>query len=195
MKSVGLTGGIGVGKSTALMEFENLGARVVDADQVVHELYARSPELREALRCRWGSSVFGPDGAVDRGHVSRIVFGAEAERRWLNDAVHPLVRSEVLRRAQEERSLLFCAIPLLFEVEWASDMCGTIAVWCDRETQWQRLRRRGWSDNEIRRRLATQMANEEKLLRADYAIINNGGLGKLAEQCRRVFERIAAMHE
>jgi len=191
---IGITGGIGAGKSQVLCELRALGARVLDADAVVHELYEVDSRLRAALRERWGEAVLGTDGRVDRAVVARRAFGEPAEREWLTQQVHPLVRRRMLQNAEASPLGLFCAIPLLYEVGWEHEMTQTIAVWCDRRTQWLRLRGRGWSDEEISRREASQMSMDEKLARADYGILNIESLELLREQCRRIFERIMECH-
>ena len=191
---VGITGGIGAGKSQALCEFQTFGVRVLDADAVVHELYGTDSGLRAALLERWGLAVLGADGQVDRAAVARRVFGAATEREWLNQQVHPLVKRRILQDAEESSSGLFCAIPLLFEVQWEPAMTCTVAVWCDPQSQRKRLRGRGWSDPEIAQRTASQMSMDEKLARADFGILNIGSLRLLRVQCRQVFERIMEYH-
>lgn len=189
---VGITGAIGAGKSTVLAELAGLGAATLDADTVVHALYAVGGRVHREVVARWGERVLGPDGAVDRRAVGERVFAAAGERVWLNGLIHPLVKRRVMAAARRASTPLFCAVPLLFEVGWERSAWRTVAVWCDAGTQDRRLRARGWSEETIRQRLAAQLGSDEKLLRADYALVNNGGRFLLRRQCARLLQWVAA---
>ena len=189
---VGLTGGIGAGKTSALREFALLGAVTLEADAIVHGLYAPGAPACRALHERWGTGVMAPDGGVDRAAVARLVFGSDEELAWLNRLIHPEVRRIIRRRAEQLDVALFCAIPLLFEAGWQRDTSVIVAVWCDSATQRGRLLSRGWTSSEIDGRLAHQQGMDEKLGRADYGIINTSSRGCLHEQCRRVFQSITS---
>lgn len=187
---IGVTGGIGAGKTVALGEFRGMGVRVLDADDVVHRLYARGTPVYRAVRERWGGRVTAGSGAIDRAAVARLVFASDEDLAWLTQLLHPLVKQAVLDETRRVRSGLFCGVPLLFEVGWDEMMSKTIAVWCDPRTQLRRLHERGWSDTGIRQRSAGQMGMDEKLARADFGIINTGSRSLLREQCRRVLTSI-----
>ncbi len=187
---IGVTGGIGAGKSTVLSLFEELGEPTIDSDALVHQLYAEDAGLRDALVQRWGQHVLDRNGLVDRRQVAAKVFGCPRELAWLNARVHPLVRLRLQAQAKAWAGRCFCAVPLLFEVGWDRDMAATLSVWCDRQTQLERLRRRGWSDAEIRSRNEAQMDMDVKMRQADFALINNGTLASLKEQCRRLLLRL-----
>ncbi len=189
MVLVGVTGGMAAGKSTALTCFRALGASVVDADAVVHRLYAPHQDVYRAVVERWGQGILAPDGTVDRAKVAQRVFGNDRELQWLNALIHPLVQRQILAlaAAQIGGGVLCCGIPLLFETGWERWVARTVAVWCDPSTQWARLRERGWSDAEIRGRLNSQMSMDEKLARADYGVINTGSLKMLRQQCRALY--------
>ena len=117
---VGLTGGVGSGKSTALAALERLGAATLSTDSVVHELYA-SQELRDVLEGRWGGEVIGADGTVDRAAVARRAFACEEDRRWLEGELWPRVGARVAAWRDEAGSLdpapraAVVEVPLLFE--------------------------------------------------------------------------------
>ncbi|NOY82699.1 MAG: dephospho-CoA kinase [Kiritimatiellaeota bacterium] len=195
---VGITGGLGVGKTTVLQILREKGAEVLDADDVVHRLYAPGEAAYRAIRRRWGADVLQADGTIDRTRVADLVFGTPTERRWLNGLVHPLVRKRIRIAACRTPGLLFCAIPLLFEVRWERDMWRTVAVWCPEAVQMKRLEQRGWSGAEIRRRLATQLPMNEKLHRADYGLINFGSLELLRRQCeilRKKLEHVLTVED
>ncbi len=179
---IGVTGGIGAGKSTVLAYLDRLGCRTLDSDAVVHRLYQAGGELASRLRARWGAAVMQADGAVDRQAVASRVFAAPAELRWLNETVHPAVKLAIEREAAAAPSPLFCAIPLLFEVGWEVGLAGTVAVWCDPSTQLRRLHQRGWCQAEIDRRRQAQLSMDEKLERAEFGLINSASMDFLGRQ-------------
>lgn len=192
MMLVAVTGGIGAGKTTVLEQFARCGAEVADADALVHRLYEPGSELHTALIERWGARVVAADGQLSRPAIAEIVFSESAELQWLNGMVHPRVRRLIKDKAAVARPALFCAIPLLFESGWESDMNCTIAVWCDADTQRQRLSQRGWDEREMQRRISRQLSMDEKLRRSDYGIISCCSWDLLWEQCRMVYQRILA---
>ena len=204
---IGVTGGIGAGKTAVLRLLAELGARTVDADDVVHALYerdhpghvaegdyflgcpARDGFLRHAEDNR-GCFMLAADGGVDRAAIAEIVFGDPGELRWLNGVIHPMVRDWIQSLAVESSEPLYCGIPLLFETGWDGFVWRSVAVWCSSEVQRERLRRRGWDEREIRRRLACQLDMDRKLARGDFAIINNGSWDHVREQCRMLKSRL-----
>lgn len=193
MTLVGVTGGMAAGKSTALACFQELGASTVDADDVVHRLYAPDQEVYRAVVERWGRGILAPDGTVQRPAVAQRVFGNGAELQWLNALLHPLVQRHILELAATRADgLLCCGVPLLFETGWGHMVSRSVAVWCDPQTQWRRLQGRGWNEADIRARLGRQMSMDEKLVRADYGVINTGSLEMLRQQCRIVFETLTS---
>ncbi|HCE44302.1 MAG TPA: dephospho-CoA kinase [Lentisphaeria bacterium] len=183
---VGLTGGTGCGKSTALECFSSLGWKTLDADGICYELYGdRNSGVAEAIRRRWGDRVFSGNGDVDRKKVADIVFRSRKERLWLNSLLHPMVLERAVKEARKSknRNVIF-AVPLLFEAKWEKEFDCTVSIWTDRKTQYQRLAKRGWSLEEIERRCKCQITPDEKMELADFAIINNGGIDLLYQQCK-----------
>lgn len=196
MALVGITGGPAAGKSSVLQRLEGLGARVVDSDRIVHDIYRDDDGLQESLRRRWGPDAFRESGAVDRAWVAGKVFASAAEREWLNAQIHPRVQNQLLELEKEySPEPVYCAVPLLYEVGWQGMMAAVCAVWCSPERQTARLRRRGWSDERIRQCMQAQMPPEDKLERADFGLINSGTKQALHDQCRRVLRRIQALLE
>lgn len=193
---VGLTGGTGCGKTTALEFFSSLDWKTLDADKICHEIYGDIESgVPEKIRERWGSGVFSKDGSLDRKRIAEIVFNDSVQLLWLNDLLHP----EVLRRSRESvknslNKYVIFAVPLLFEVKWEMEFDITVAVWADRETQYGRLRKRGWSDKEIEGRCNCQISPERKMELADFALINNGSQGLLFEQCKELNNQIRKNH-
>lgn len=193
---VGVTGGMGAGKSRVLEELNTLGARTLDSDDIVHDLYdSPTPQLRNSLRERWSDKVLNADGSINRRYLAETAFRTKNEIAWLNAHVHPIVRNRLKTVANATSEYVFCAVPLLFEVGWEKDMGCTIAVWCDPRTQRERLRQRGWSTAEINRRQAYQMSMDEKLLRADFGLINNGSPALLQKQLERLMNRMSSLSQ
>ena len=191
---VGVTGGIGAGKSTVLTLLARHGQRTLDSDAVVHRLYEPGSPIAARLLQRWGPTVMEAGGRVNRAAVAERVFRDPEELAWLNRQVHPTVKAEIARQAAAADSLLFCAIPLLFEAGWETAMTCTVAVWCDRQRQRERLQARGWTEAEIQRRENAQLAMDGKLERADFGIVNHGSLDVLERQITRILTRIAHLN-
>jgi dephospho-CoA kinase len=185
-----VTGGIGAGKTAVLRLLADLGAETLDADDVVHALYETGEPGRAAVRQRWGERIMTAAGEVNRAAIAEIVFADSSELSWLNGVIHPMVQERIGRQAAESEGVLYCGIPLLFEAGWERFMWKTVSVWCDPQTQTERLRRRGWDRREIERRVACQMNMDEKLKRGDYGLVNNGSWEHLREQCRLLRERL-----
>ena len=187
---IAVTGGIGAGKTTSMRFFAEAGARVADADEVAHSLYLPGQPAYDAMVTRWGTRILTAEGEISRPAVAARVFGTPAELTWLNDLVHPLVRSEIQRLARLDEKPLFCAIPLLYETGWERDFAKVVAVWCPPEVQRQRLLARHWSEQEISRRLAAQLSMDEKLRRADFGVMTHCSWECLREQCRKIYQTL-----
>ena len=190
MSLIGITGGIGSGKSTVQQILRELGVACWDADVAVHELYRPGGAGLRLVVEQWGQEVLLADGTLDRKVMAERVFARPEERKVLEGLLHPLVQRQMLEAAAATKGDLFCSVPLLYECGWEKEFRCVIAVWCDRETQEKRLRARGWADNEIHARLAAQLPMEEKLNRAEFALANNGSLEWLREQCVRLLHRL-----
>lgn len=192
---VGLTGGIGAGKSEALAALERLGAATLSADAVVHELYA-SPELVALVRDRWGDAVVRADGTVDRGAVARHAFASPSEREWLESQLWPRVGQRILEWKTEHEAAspppraLVVETPLLFESGMDRGYESTIAVIVDEEIRAQRAASRG--HEAVDERTARQLSQEEKAGRATYVVRNDGSLEDLEQELSAVLEKIEA---
>jgi dephospho-CoA kinase len=178
---VGLTGGVGSGKSTALEVLERLGAATLSTDAVVHDLYA-SEELREAVVERFGPAV-APDGAVDRAALAGRAFATPEDRAWLEGLLWPRVGERVAawRSEQLERDpppvALVVEVPLLFEAGMEGAFDATIAVVADEDVRAQRAVGRG--HEAVDERVARQLPQDEKATRADHAVVNDGSIEDL----------------
>lgn len=190
MTLIAVTGGIGAGKSTVVTILEHLGARVADADTVAHLSYKPGMPAWRAIVVRWGSQILSANSDIDRIKLAKIVFDTPSELEALNSIVHPVVRAEIKKLEQRDSRPLFCAIPLLYESGWQDYCDSVIAIWCDPQTQRKRLLQRGWSHDEINKRLDSQLSMNEKLTRADYAIISGGTMECLRIQCTAILDSI-----
>lgn len=176
---IGLTGGIGAGKSEALAAASRLGAATISTDEVAHEVLD-SPEVRELLVERWGDGVIGADGAVDRPRISSIVFQDEEELRWLESHTHPRVGQAVAEwraAVPPETEVAVMEVPLLFEAGLHDGFDEIVAVIADDEVRDARLAERGQGGLEGRE--ARQLSQDEKASRADHVIRNEGTVEEL----------------
>ncbi len=187
---IGVTGGIAAGKTAFLGIVGALGERTLDCDAVVHGLYAPGSPLVAAICRRWGAGMKNADGTIDRQALATRVFADAEQLQELNRLVHPEVRQVIHDTLARAETRLFCAVPLLFEVGWQSDMDCIIAVWCDAETQYARLSRRGLSAIDMEQRLKRQMTMDEKLELADFGVANNGFRSILERQALRLLPRL-----
>jgi len=185
---IGLTGGIGCGKSTAAKIFRSLNCEILDADSICHELY-NDPDgpVTKAIAERWGTKVFRSNLA-DRKKIADLVFNDKKELLWLNSILHPLIFEKAYEISEHviDKELIIFDVPLLFEVKWEKYFSHIITIWSPKEIQLERLRQRNWSDKEIKARIASQISADEKLERADFGIINNGSLDLLIKQCKYI---------
>jgi dephospho-CoA kinase len=191
---VGLTGGIGAGKSEALAALERLGAATISADKVVHDLYD-DPVVRAAVVARWGDEV-APGGRVDRSAVARVAFATEEDRAWLEGLIWPKVGERIgeWRAMESQREpapvALVVETPLLFEAGLESNYDATIAVIADEQVRAQRAGARG--HEALDERTARQLTQAEKADRATYAVENSGTLRELEQELSGVLEKLTS---
>jgi dephospho-CoA kinase len=189
---VGLTGGLGAGKSEALRALGELGAATLSTDAVVHALLA-SDELREIVAARLGDEV-APGGRLDRSLIAERVFGDEEARGWLEGELWPRVGQRVTEWRQEVESLdppppaAVVEVPLLFESGMESVFDATIAVVAEDGVRAERAGGRGHAS--VAERTGRQLSQEEKAERADYEVRNDGTLEELRERLSRVLARL-----
>lgn len=181
---VGLTGGIGAGKSEALAAFERAGAATLSTDRVAHDLLDRG-DVRELLVGRWGQDV-APGGKVDRDRVAEIVFEDPDELRWLESQTHPRVGEAVLewrRRLDPDVEVAVVEVPLLFEASMEGVFDATVAVVADDAIREHRLEGRGQTGLEgLEGRERRQLDQSDKADRADHVIRNQGSLDDLERE-------------
>lgn len=197
MKVVGLTGGIGSGKSTLSAMLAARGAVLVDADAITRELQQPGTKVFEAMVERFGSGIVGPDGSLDRAAVAGIVFEDPQALTDLNGIVHPAVGAEIMRRMEElagTDSVVILDVPLLVESKNAYPLAGTIVVDVDPEVAVRRLvEHRGMSEEDVRARMARQASREDRLARADFVVDNSGTVEDLEAQADRVWAWITTL--
>jgi dephospho-CoA kinase len=189
---LGLTGGIGAGKSTALAALERLGAAVISSDAVVHELYA-GEQLRAAAVGRWGPEV-APGGVIDRTAVAERVFASPEDRVWLEGVVWPLVGARVASWLDDARALdpppraAVVEVPLLFEAGLESIYDATIAVVADEEARQRRAAGRGHAL--LEERGTRQLSQDEKARRATFVVPNDGSEEDLQRELSAVLAKL-----
>ena len=189
---VGLTGGIGSGKSAVAGLFAKLGVHVIDTDEIAHEMTRKGGQAIAPIRAAFGAEAIATDGSLDRDRMRRLVFGDIQARRRLEAILHPLIRAESARRVERARSpYAILVIPLL--VESGVDRSRTarvLVVDCSEALQIERvMRRSGLPKAEVRAILASQASRQQRLAAADDVIDNSGPLGALHEQVTRLNEK------
>jgi dephospho-CoA kinase len=189
---IGLTGGIGAGKSTALDALERLGAAGLSTDRVVHELYD-SEEVREAVVDRFGSGVL-TDGVVDRGALAQAAFATAEDRAWLEALLWPRVgqrmvdwRHDLDRSAGPPRAAVV-EVPLLFESGLDHGFDATIAVVAPERLREERASARG--HQALAERSARQLSQEEKAQRATYVVVNEGSVDDLESKLSAILDML-----
>ena len=183
--NLGLTGGLGCGKTTVLKLLAEQGGRVIDADEVVRDLLASDEETISAVSDYFGRHLVGDDGGIDRRSLAELVFASDDERTALEAILHPRVRT-IWQRALRENTEPFCVveIPLLFEKNLEKHFDFTVCVTCSLATQEERWAARGLSKEQFQARSRAQLPPNEKISRADFVISNNGTHEFLREQVR-----------
>ena len=197
MKIIGLTGGIACGKSTVSTELRALGAAIIDADALAHELSQPHQPIYNAYVERFGSEIVAADGTIDRAAIARRVFADPAVRAEVEAIAHPIIRraaEERLRAARDEnKRAAVLDVPLLFEAGWDALADETWVVALPREEQLARLlaRDKAMDAGEARARIAAQMPLAEKCARADVVIDNSGTVEEIREYIGKLWkERI-----
>ncbi len=191
---VGLTGGIASGKSTVSAMLRELGAVVIDADQLSRDVVARGTPGLAAVVEEFGPGVLTEDGELDRPGMARIVFSDEAARRRLEGIVHPLVFEEVARleSAAPDGAVVVHDIPLLAESGRADSFDAVIVVDAPPEVQLARMvEDRGWSREESESRMAAQASREDRLAIATYVVDNSGSRAELRRQVEELYAELA----
>lgn len=203
MIEIGLTGGIGSGKSTVADALVERGAVLIDADRIVRELQEPGQPVFEAMVERWGTKIVARDGTLDRAKVAEIAFNDKDELKALNDIVHPAVGKEMVARRKAVEgtdAVVILDIPLLVRADGESiadqyaNLAGIIVVDTDPEIALERLvRHRGFDEKDAKARIANQASREARRAVADRVIDNSGTLEDLEPQIRFVWSWISTL--
>ena len=194
MKLCGLTGGVGMGKSTAAGFFSELGARIVDTDDLAHELVEPGQPALAEIQVEFGAGLIAADGRLRRDELARIVFSDGDARKKLEAILHPRIRDRWQKQVEAWRKencrVAMVAIPLLFETGAEKEFDKIICVACSPAGQRERLRGRGWPADQIEGRIASQLPAEQKMARSHYVIWTEGSLESHRRQARKVFQKL-----
>lgn len=192
---VGLTGGIGSGKSTVAAMFEKLGAGIIDTDIIAHRLTQAGGEAIEAIRAAFGNGCLSDDGALDRAKMRALIFSDAAAKQRLEQILHPLIRehAEAQLRQLQDKPYIIVVVPLLPESPAFRQLVQRVLVVdCDENTRIARVAGRSrMSEEEVRAIIARQTAPDERLRLADDVIRNDAALDSLAGQVAVLHGRYA----
>ena len=194
MKICGLTGGVGMGKSTAADFLRARGAQVVDTDELARRLVEPGQPALAEIQTEFGGGIISSAGGLERAELARIVFADAAARKKLEAILHPRIRERWLAQIEtwrrENCALAVVVIPLLFETQAESHFDKIICVACSAANQQKRLLERGWTPEQIQQRIAAQMPVDQKIARADFVVWTDGDLDSHAEQISRIFQKL-----
>ncbi len=194
--SIGLTGGIGCGKTTVADMFADRGVAVIDTDQIAHQLTVPEGAAIPAIRARFGDEFFAADGAMDRAKMRARVFADPPAKMALESILHPLIRSEAERTAtQAQGDYLLFVIPLLIESgTWQQMVTRVLVIDCPEQLQIQRvMRRSGLTEPQVRAIMAAQISREARLAVADDVIVNDAAPVALIPQIERLHALYCAL--
>lgn len=199
MLKVGLTGGIASGKSTVCRTLADLGAKVLDADEIAREAVRPGLPAWTKLRHAFGSDFFHADGSLNRRLLRKVIFSDPERRGWLNEIVHPEVVAEIQRTMEKMEAMtpdavVVVDVPLLLEVGAAGSFDRVLVVYVDEDAQLARLMQRdGLSKEEAHQILDAQLPLRDKVAKADFVIDNSGSLEETQVQVERVWQELAAL--
>jgi dephospho-CoA kinase len=193
MQRLGLTGGIASGKTAVAAMLREMGFAVLDADSLAHKLVEPGEPAYDEVVREFGASIVDPDASVNRAKLATIVFAEPAKLTRLNAILHPRVEAVIHQQFAEwssngTRDAAFVEAALLVEAGYHKNLDGLVVTWCRPEQQLERLRARGFSDEDARQRIAAQLPVSEKLRYATETIDCSGSL----EETRKQVEALAA---
>ena len=195
MKVIGLTGGIGMGKSASASLLRARGVPVIDTDDLARQVVEPGQPALGKVREVFGAEVLDPAGCVRRDELARRVFNDADARRRLEEILHPPIRAlwkaQIAKWRGDGAPLAVVVIPLLYETRAEGEFDAIVCVACSTATQRQRLQQRGWSPVEIERRIEAQLPAETKVARADFVIWTEGDMAIHEEQMARIVLAIA----
>jgi dephospho-CoA kinase len=194
MKLCGLTGGVGMGKSTAAGFLLQFGARVVDTDELARELVLPGQPALAEIQHEFGKDIVAAGGRLQRGELARLVFSDAGARRKLEAILHPRIRERWQKQVElwrkENCALAVVVIPLLFETAAETHFDKIICVACSPAAQCERLLARGWMADQIQGRIAAQLPAEQKMARSHFVIWTEGALDSHRRQAGEIFKKV-----
>ena len=190
MKVIGLTGGIGSGKSTVLCEFRNLGADIISCDEISHRIMKRGESAYNEVVAEFGNGILNAENEIDRRKLASIVFADGKKLEVLNGITHRLIYEDIKRQISESGAELVCVeIPLLFNSECPLELAAKIAVLADKEVRISRVMKRDNSTrDEVEARIRKQLSDSEMREKADYIIENNDNIDYLQHQVEKIYK-------
>ena len=196
MKLIGITGGIGMGKSTIAEFLGERGLPIVDTDQIARDVVQPGEPALQKIVEAFGPDMISGDGSLDRRRLAAAVFDDKEAKARLESILHPRIRSRWKSLAEQWRrdsaALGFVVIPLLYETGAEREFDAIICVACPESTQHTRLVERGWTESEIKARIAAQLPTSEKIARADHLIWTSCPLSSTHAQTIQLLNRLAA---
>ena len=181
---IGLTGGIGCGKSTVAQGFEAYGIVTIDADTIAREVVEPGTHALQSIVQKFGATILYSDGTLNRSQLSALIFKSTEDRHWLNALLHPLIQTKMLKQAKQAKSpyVMLC-VPLLLESGWQAMFDRILVIDIDEATQCQRACLRDQKTPEqIKKIMASQLSRNERLAMADDQIDNNGTIFDVNKQ-------------
>lgn len=195
MLKVGLTGGIGTGKSTVSALFKAQDIPVIDADLIARKVLLVHPEILEIIKERFGEEYFDDKGTFLRRKMGALIFTSSEKKQEYEDIILPYIKKDIFNELKEyadkEMKISIVDAPTLIESNLHVKMDVVVVVTADKEIQINRVMNRdGYTREEALQRISSQMSTEEKIKRADYIINNNGDLNETKEQVKRLIEEL-----
>jgi dephospho-CoA kinase len=194
MKLCGLTGGVGMGKSTTAHFLRQRHVPLVDTDDLARELVQPGQPALAEIQDNFGNEMISTEGQLRRHELARVVFADPVARKKLEGILHPKIRDRWLARVEDWRNqncaLAFVVIPLLFETRAQSQFNKIICVACSALAQRERLAARGWTPEQVRQRITAQIHVEDKISRSDFVIWSEGDLENHSLQLDRILARL-----
>lgn len=193
---MGLTGGIGSGKSTVATMFQDLGAEILDADAIARELLAPGGSMVDEVVAAFGDGIQSSPGVIDRARLAAIVFANDDERTRLNGLMHPAVGRETLEQLERVRpdAIVIVDVPLLVETHQETRYEHIVVVEAPLEVRLTRLVERGMTANDAVVRIRAQASDEQRRAVATWLIQNDGNLEELRNQVAKVWNALHAIH-
>lgn len=192
---IGLTGGIGMGKSTAATILARRSLPIIDTDELARELVEPGQPALEEIHNAFGADLIDTEGGLRRDELAKRVFADPEKRKRLEAILHPRIRRRWLEQVEKYRAegkrAVVVVIPLLFETDAAKHFTHTICVACSAATQRTRLRERGWTDAAIDQRLASQWPIEKKIAASNFLVWTDGPLEVHEQQLARILNSLA----